>query len=83
MKNNHIVIVCRFQGINDIDDLATLGRGGSDTTGVALGVALKADTVEIYTDVDGVYTADPRIVANPKKLRLERQIHIQMLKLLR
>lgn len=68
LKNNHIVIVCGFQGINDIDDLTTLGRGGSDTTGVALGVALKADTVEIYTDVDGVYTADPRIVANPKKL---------------
>ena len=68
LDDNHIVIVCGFQGVNENDDLTTLGRGGSDTTGVALGVALKADCVEIYTDVDGVYTADPRIVDKPKKL---------------
>lgn len=68
LNDNHIVIVCGFQGVNENDDLTTLGRGGSDTTGVALGVALKADCVEIYTDVDGVYTADPRIVEKPKKL---------------
>ena len=68
LKENHIVIVCGFQGVNENDDLTTLGRGGSDTTGVALGVALKADCCEIYTDVDGVYTADPRIVEKPKKL---------------
>ena len=69
LNDNHIVIVCGFQGVNENDDLTTLGRGGSDTTGVALGVALKADCVEIYTDVDGIYTADPRIVKNPKKLK--------------
>lgn len=68
LESNHIVIVCGFQGVNENDDLTTLGRGGSDTTGVALGVALKADCVEIYTDVDGVYTADPRVVEKPKKL---------------
>lgn len=68
LKENHIVIVAGFQGVNDNNDITTLGRGGSDTTGVALGVALNADTVEIYTDVDGIYTADPRIVKNPKKL---------------
>lgn len=68
LSSNHIVIVCGFQGVNDNDDITTLGRGGSDTTGVALGVALMADCCEIYTDVDGVYTADPRIVNSPKKL---------------
>lgn len=68
LETNHIVIVAGFQGINASNDITTLGRGGSDTTGVALGVALNADSVEIYTDVDGIYTADPRIVKNPKKL---------------
>jgi len=69
LDTNHIVIIAGFQGVNDNEDITTLGRGGSDTTGVALGVALNADTVEIYTDVDGIYTADPRIVKNPKKLQ--------------
>ncbi len=69
LKENHIVIVAGFQGVNNNNDITTLGRGGSDTTGVALGVALNADAVEIYTDVDGIYTADPRIVKNPKKLK--------------
>lgn len=68
LSTGNIVIVAGFQGINENNDITTLGRGGSDTTGVALGVALNADAVEIYTDVDGIYTADPRIVKNPKKL---------------
>ncbi len=63
-----IVIVAGFQGINKYDDITTLGRGGSDTTAVALAAALHADKCEIYTDVDGVYTADPRIVPNAHKL---------------
>ena len=63
-----IVIVTGFQGINKNDDLTTLGRGGSDTTAVALAAALHADACEIYTDVEGVYTADPRVVPNAKKL---------------
>ena len=63
-----IVIITGFQGLNKYDDLTTLGRGGSDTTAVALAAALHADACEIYTDVDGVYTADPRIVPNARKL---------------
>ena len=63
-----IVIVTGFQGNNKYDDYATLGRGGSDTTAVAIAAALHADACEIYTDVDGVYTADPRIVPNARKL---------------
>lgn len=63
-----IVIVAGFQGINRYDDITTLGRGGSDTTAVALAAALHANVCEIYTDVDGVYTADPRIVKDAKKL---------------
>ena len=57
-----------FQGVNKYDDITTLGRGGSDTTAVALAAALHADLCEIYTDVDGVYTADPRIVPNARKM---------------
>lgn len=64
-----IVIVTGFQGVNKHEDLTTLGRGGSDTTAVALAAALRADTCEIYTDVEGVYTADPRIVPNAKKMK--------------
>ncbi len=63
-----IVIITGFQGIDKYDNVTTLGRGGSDTTAVALAAALKADKCEIYTDVDGVYTADPRIVPNARKL---------------
>ena len=63
-----IVIVTGFQGVNKHDDYVTLGRGGSDTTAVALAAALHADKCEIYTDVDGVFTADPRIVPNARKL---------------
>ncbi len=68
LDQRKIVIVCGFQGINKYDDITTLGRGGSDTSAVAIAAALGADICEIYTDVDGVYTADPRIVKNAKKL---------------
>jgi aspartate kinase len=63
-----VVIVAGFQGIDDDGQITTLGRGGSDLTAVALAGALKADVCEIYTDVDGVYTADPRVVKNARKL---------------
>ena len=68
LEQRKIVIVTGFQGINKYGDYTTLGRGGSDTTAVALAAALKADACEIYTDVDGVYTADPRVVKNARKL---------------
>ena len=68
LEYRKIVIITGFQGINKYEDYATLGRGGSDTTAVAIAAALHADSCEIYTDVDGVYTADPRIVPNARKL---------------
>ncbi len=68
LEKGNIVIVAGFQGINEDMDTTTLGRGGSDTTAVALAVSLKADKCEIYTDVEGVYTADPRIVSQAQKL---------------
>lgn len=68
LDKKKIVIVAGFQGINKYDDITTLGRGGSDTSAVALAAALHADVCEIYTDVDGVYTADPRIVKSAYKL---------------
>ncbi|MBQ8802246.1 MAG: aspartate kinase [Tyzzerella sp.] len=68
LEARKIVIVTGFQGINKHEDYTTLGRGGSDTTAVALAAALHADKCEIYTDVDGVFTADPRIVPNARKL---------------
>ena len=68
LSEGNVVVFAGFQGITENNEITTLGRGGSDTTAVALGAALKADEVEIYTDVDGVYTADPRVVKNPKKL---------------
>lgn len=68
IDSGRIVIVAGFQGINENDDIATLGRGGSDTTAVALAAALGADRCEIYSDVDGIYTADPRIIPDAKKL---------------
>ena len=68
-RSHSIVIVTGFQGINKYGDQTTLGRGGSDTTAVALAVALKAALCQIYTDVDGVYTADPRKVPNARKLK--------------
>ena len=63
-----IVLVAGFQGVSTEFDITTLGRGGSDTTAVALAAALGADACEIYTDVDGVFTADPRIVPEARKL---------------
>jgi aspartate kinase len=68
LDRKRIVIVAGFQGINKYDDITTLGRGGSDTSAVALAAALHADVCEIYTDVDGVYTTDPRICKNAYKL---------------
>lgn len=68
LDKNNIVIVAGFQGLDKYDNITTLGRGGSDTSAVALAAALHADKCEIYTDVDGVYTADPRIVPDAKKL---------------
>ena len=68
LENRKIVIVTGFQGVNRYEDYTTLGRGGSDTTAVALAAALHADACEIYTDVDGVYTADPRIVPGARKI---------------
>lgn len=68
LDSNKIVVVTGFQGINKYDDVTTLGRGGSDTTAVALAAAMNADVCEIYTDVDGVYSADPRIVPNARKM---------------
>ena len=69
LENRKIVVVTGFQGINKYDDYTTLGRGGSDTTAVALASVLHADVCEIFTDVDGVYTADPRVVPSARKLK--------------
>lgn len=63
-----VVVVAGFQGVDDLGNITTLGRGGSDTTGVALAAALKADECQIYTDVDGVYTTDPRVVDGARRL---------------
>lgn len=68
LEAKKIVIVTGFQGVNKHEDYVTLGRGGSDTTAVALAAALHADKCEIYTDVDGVFTADPRVVSNARKI---------------
>ena len=68
LKNGRIVVVAGFQGVDEFDNITTLGRGGSDTTGVALAAALKADECQIFTDVDGVYTTDPRVVPEARRL---------------
>jgi aspartate kinase len=68
LKSGKVIIVAGFQGIDDDGQITTLGRGGSDLTAIALAAAIKADKCEIYTDVDGVYTADPRVVKNARKL---------------
>ncbi len=68
LEAGEIAVVAGFQGLSDADEITTLGRGGSDLTAVALAAALKADVCEIYTDVDGVYTADPNIVPDARKL---------------
>lgn len=69
LDSKKVVIVTGFQGINNRGDVVTLGRGGSDTSAVALAAKLSADACEIYTDVDGVYTGDPRIISHAKKLK--------------
>jgi aspartate kinase len=79
LKEGYILIVAGFQGITEEGDITTLGRGGSDTTAVAIAAALRADVCEIFTDVDGVYTADPRIV--PKARKIERISYDEMLEL--
>jgi aspartate kinase len=79
LARNAVAVVAGFQGVDDTGSITTLGRGGSDTSAVALAAALGADVCEIYTDVDGVYTADPRIV--PKARKLERIAHDEMLEL--
>ena len=68
LDQGYVVVVAGFQGVDEQDNITTLGRGGSDTTGVALAAALKADECQIYTDVDGIYTTDPRVVPEAKKL---------------
>ncbi|MCB1826154.1 MAG: aspartate kinase, partial [Candidatus Competibacteraceae bacterium] len=74
-----VVVVAGFQGVDEDGNITTLGRGGSDTTGVALAAALKADECQIYTDVDGVYTTDPRVV--PEARRLDRITFEEMLEM--
>ena len=69
LKAGRVVVVAGFQGVDEHGNITTLGRGGSDTTGVALAAALKADECQIYTDVDGVYTTDPRVVPEARRLR--------------
>ena len=72
ISENKIVVVAGFQGVNQYFDVTTLGRGGSDTSAVALAVSLNAERCEVYTDVDGIYTADPKIVKNARKILLLR-----------
>ena len=79
LKQGRVVVVAGFQGVDDDGNITTLGRGGSDTTGVALAAALKADECQIYTDVDGVYTTDPRVV--PQARRLDRITFEEMLEM--
>ena len=79
LRKGRVVVVAGFQGVDEDGNITTLGRGGSDTTGVAMAAALKADECQIYTDVDGVYTTDPRIV--PEARRLDRITVEEMLEL--
>jgi aspartate kinase len=69
LAKNYVVVVAGFQGVDEAGNITTLGRGGSDTTGVAVAAALKADECQIYTDVDGVYTTDPRLVPEARRLK--------------
>jgi len=79
LANGEIAVIAGFQGVDEKGNITTLGRGGSDTTGVAIAAALGADVCEIYTDVDGVYTTDPRIV--PRARKLDRITYEEMLEL--
>ena len=69
LEDDHVVVVAGFQGVDEDGNITTLGRGGSDTTGVAVAAALSADECQIYTDVDGVYTTDPRMVPEARRLK--------------
>lgn len=79
LNDGFVIVVAGFQGVNEIGEITTLGRGGSDTTAVAMAAALKADECQIFTDVDGVYTTDPRIV--PEARRLDRVTYEEMLEM--
>ncbi|MDD5642513.1 MAG: aspartate kinase, partial [Syntrophales bacterium] len=79
LKKNRVVTVAGFQGVDEVGNITTLGRGGSDTTALAIAASLKADLCEIYTDVDGVYTTDPRIY--DKARRLDRVSYDEMLEM--
>ncbi|MCG5502233.1 aspartate kinase, partial [Ectothiorhodospira lacustris] len=79
LADGKVVVVAGFQGVDEMGNITTLGRGGSDTTAVALAAALKADECQIFTDVDGVYTTDPRVV--PKARRLDRITFEEMLEM--
>ncbi|MGE5454455.1 MAG: aspartate kinase, partial [Methylocystaceae bacterium] len=79
LANGKIVVVAGFQGLTEDGDVTTLGRGGSDTTAVALAAAIKAEVCDIYTDVDGIYTADPRVVPGARKMKTVS--YIEMLEL--
>jgi aspartate kinase len=79
LKKNRIVTLAGFQGVDEVGNITTLGRGGSDTTAVAVAASLKADLCEIYTDVDGIYTTDPRIC--PKARKLERIAYDEILEM--
>ncbi len=68
-KNGYVVVIAGFQGIDENGNITTLGRGGSDTTAVAIAAAIKADECQIYTDVDGIYTTDPRVVSDARRLK--------------
>lgn len=68
LENNNIVVIAGFQGITEQGDITTLGRGGSDTTAVAIAAAIKADRCDIYTDIDGIYSSDPKIIKNVVKI---------------
>ena len=68
LRNDNIVVIAGFQGMTEQGEITTLGRGGSDTSAVALSVALNADECQIYSDVDGVYTTDPKIAQGAKKI---------------
>ncbi len=81
LNAGRVVVVAGFQGVDEDGNITTLGRGGSDTTGVALAAALKADECQIYTDVDGVYTTDPRVVSGAR--RLEKITFEEMLEMAR
>src|SRR5512136_1207066 len=79
LRNGRVVVVAGFQGIDEAENITTLGRGGSDTTAVAVAAALKADVCEIYTDVDGVYTTDPNVCKEARKI--EKISYDEMLEL--